>query len=318
MIECAQDLLGRPDHEGARWLTGADGSFLTYLMPELEPVLGVPPQVHRDVVEQRVVAAAFDMIGKAGSLAPVMMVMDDLMWTSENTLAVLRHAMTNSALGELRLLVTQRPGPVGGDTYARARAELVALGASEMDLHGLDRDSVALLFPDSTDVEVDGLAAATNGHPLFLNELARAGRRSFEPDAPVPAEIAETVRRWAESLDRSHHEVLSRLAVLTTPVDDASAAAIVSEEPDLVLDALDAAEELGLIRQQPDGSSLFGHELVRRVLSDGVSPRRRARVHRDAFELLRHRPKDRAAALRHGEAAGGLVDRADLASLADE
>lgn len=279
MIECAQDLLGRPsDEDETRWLAGPDGAFLTYLMPELEPVLGVPPIIHRDVVEQRVVATAFDMIGRAGLVAPVMMVMDDLMWTSENTLAVLRHAMTSQALGELRLLVTQRPGTVGGPTYERARAELVALGASEMELTGLPPTAVAELFDESSEAEVAQLVDVTHGHPLFLTELHRAGRRTFTTDEEVPNEIVETVKRWVEVIEPQHREVLARFAVITAPVDDAGTAAILGLEPDLVLDVLDDAEGVGLVRQQADGTTVFSHEVVRRALAQTVSPRRRARV----------------------------------------
>jgi len=317
MIEATRDLLARCSTDDVRRLCGADGGLLTYLMPELQPALGPPPPVHRDVVEQRVLGVAFDLWERAGAVAPMLMVIDDLMWASDNTMAVVRHAMRHDGFRPLHVIATHRPlAPADDSPFSRARRELATMAnVDEMTLPPLDADGVAALLAGRGDLDDERIAAIVDrsgGHPLFAEALARGQRR--DADERVPQEIRDTIVRWAEPLDGDARALLAAFASIGPRLDDALAAEAIGTEPEAFLDALDAGEKLGLITAHADGSSAFSHELVRDAFASQLPPRQRRRLDAGVFKVLAPRSgAELVHGVRHGVEAGTLVDATKLA-----
>jgi tetratricopeptide (TPR) repeat protein len=260
---------------------------VTLLAPLLGPVAGASATVVADAeaARGRVFAALVAVLARAGSEAPVVLVVEDLHLAGTGTFAWLRFARRRCQ-GTM-LVVTSRPGGAKG------------LDADEhIGLGPLDRESVAeLVGPE----RADALLERSGGHPLLLAALAAAG------DEAMPATVRDAVATRVDTLGDDVAATLRVAAALGSDCDLDLIAQVTGAPVVDVLADLEAAARAGLVVERGSGFA-FRHELVREALHAATGLARRALVHQQAARVLAARPDpDHLAVAVHAREGGDAV-----------
>ncbi len=256
------------------------------------------PEALRALVLHEVVAVLDAM--SAG--APLLLVLDDLQWADDATMAVLERLASDApAAPRVSVVATARREELGapiGELLARPRARSVELGRLDgAAVEHLVSDMLALTSPSPA--LLAALTRDSEGNPFFLAELVRAaveegllrrdaaGRWRFTgdgaehgPELPLPHTVHALLSMRFESLGDEALRV-------------ARAAAVIGREPDAaLLAAASGAGEDGVMRALPElsrrrvlsdagGTTLrFCHDKIREVLYDTLDDEERAALHR--------------------------------------
>ncbi len=327
----------------------AHGSDLARLVPALASRLPeLPPSKATDADTERYLlfAAVVGLFVVVSQHQPVVVVFDDLQWADKASLQLLRYLLV--AEQPLRVLVL---GTYRDSELSRSHPFLETLaalhrqqGVARIELTGLDDTGVVALMEAAAghalgDAAV-GLAHAvyreTDGNPFFVGEILRNLRDTgaISQDAEgrwvagatfdersLPDSVREVIGARVGRLGQDAERVLSVAAVIGRDFDlDLLARAATTSEDDL-LDILDAAAAVALVREPPDarGRYSFAHALIQHTLYEDLGPNRRARTHRQVAEALEDlcggRPGTRAGELaRHWFSATQPIDLAKAIS----
>ena len=143
----------------------------------------------------------------------------------------------------------------------------------------------------------------TDGNPFFVSEVLRhlaetgaisqdaAGRwvadDSLEQMA-LPDSVREVIGARVGRLGPDAERVLSMAAVIGRDFDLDLLARATKTSEDELLDILDAAAAVALVRELADtpGRYNFAHALIQHTLYEDLGPTRRARAHRQVAEAL--------------------------------
>ena len=188
----------------------------------------------------------------------------------------------------------------------------------DIELGPLSEAETAALAAATSDRPLDAAAHArlyheTEGHPLFVVEMARSGLAgSAEPDAagaagertpPVPARMTARMRAVIAARLRKLTPTAQRVAELAAAIGrdfdvDVLAASADLDEPDLV-EGLDELWRRRIIREHGLNRYDFSHDRIREVAYDQIAPAGRRMLHRrvaQALELRHHDDLDPVAA----------------------
>lgn len=215
-----------------------------------------------------VLFAAMDAVmARLAERGPVVLMVDDGHWLDRTSLAWLQHAPRRLADEPVLLVVAYRPGE--GSTPP---------GEHDLTLGPLSLRDTAEVVGEARAKE---LHARSGGHPLFLVELASAGRDE------LPASLRDSV---ADRCDRSGEAAatLRAAAVLGPEVDLDLLSAVLDSSPSALLDHL----EEGVRRQLLSESGTrfrFRHHLIREALCAATGASRTALLHRQAARSLHAR-----------------------------
>jgi DNA-binding SARP family transcriptional activator len=235
-----------------------------------------------------------------GRHAPLLVVLDDLHWAGEETLALLASLLTEP--GAVLVVGTYRttdvPGRLAEFLGRAARAE-----PTRVYLGGLPIDATTRLVSAITSGDVEQATARlvhrrSGGNPFFVRELARLLAAGGDLSA-VPAGVRDVVRYRLATLPAEVQAVLQHAAVLGLDVD---LDLLPGED---VLDALEVATARGFLAEAGPGRFRFVHALIRDTIYQDLSRSRRARWHAAIAEALeRTRPDDVEALAHHFLQAG--------------
>ena len=212
--ELARWLIARPDPKVAA-LVPARVNELVAVFPDLRAVpifaaAATPPLDRAASGAQAVLQTPIDLRDRAFSAlrellvtmaqrGPIVLVVDDLQWADDDSLAALSVLLADRVAPPILVLATLRSGAVapalGGDTRTISLTGLAPIDAEKLLLHlGVQFDSQ--------------LIEETNGHPLFLAELVR--HRSRAGTAP---RLDDAIWSRASTLDPEARKVLATIAV---------------------------------------------------------------------------------------------------------
>ena len=307
------------------------GSELSRLVPALASRLrDLPPSKATDSDTERFLlfAAVVGLLGEMSREQPVVLVLDDLQWADKGSLLLLRHLATAEHAMRVLILGTYRDGELSpSHPLTDALAALYRQrGVSRIELAGLDDGGVAALLEAAAGQSLDsagiGLAHAvyreTDGNPFFVTEILRhlsetgaihqdsAGQWVADDgleQLALPDSVRTVIGARVGRLGKHAERVLSVASVIGRDFDlDLLALATKTSEDDL-LDILDAAASVALVREVADtGRYNFAHALIQHTLYEDLGHNRRARGHRQVAEALEDLCGDRTEA-RVGELA---------------
>ncbi len=303
------------------WIRGE----IARLLPEmasrpipLGPSSG-PPQPERQATLIHAVAA---LIRHFSSRTPLLIVLEDLHWATDSTLAAIHYLARQ--IGDMRVLClgTFRPEEIGRHhVLTTVMAQWAREPGQHLALERLSEEAISELVRHTLRGE-SGLAkrlyAHTEGNAFFAIETLRALAETSPPEGPLP--VAGNVRTLIEAqlghLSTPAREWLVCAAVVGRAFDFDLLRCVQDVDEERALETIDELLRRGLLRE---GSGIAGHDyefvhwLVQEVAYTGIHHRRKRRLHRRIGEAMESRSGDQpivASVLAHHFEAGGDLEKA--------
>jgi DNA-binding SARP family transcriptional activator/predicted ATPase len=221
---------------------------------------------------------------------PLLLELDDLQWCDPDTLGWLHYVLRTYPDARLLVVGTLRTEEA---SESPGLSELVSNlrrldRLLEIDLGALDEAETAALAacaaerpldPDS----VNQLFRRTEGHPLFVVEMARADLRAT---ASLPPKVQGFIATRLGRLSEPAREILQLAATVGRDFSfDVLREASDLEEKSLVA-ALDELWRHRVVREKGGREYDFSHDLVREVAYGGISPATGRLLHRRVAQAL--------------------------------
>jgi class 3 adenylate cyclase len=273
-------------------------------------------------------------VSSLAAAGPVVLVLEDLHWASEQLLAMVDQLLERGS-GAVFLIGTARPEFLDKQPFAE-RSQLSSVLLNPLD----DEQSASMIdeilgggqLPTTLTAH---LVATAGGNPFFLEEIVRrlidigavvqmGDRWEASPQADsvvMPDTVHAVLAARVDALPAGEKRALQEAAVVGRVFWEAPLARATGA-PD-IREALMALESRGLVSVRPTSTIagqvefIFKHALVRDVAYGTLSRARRARAHAQAAEWLEQMAGDRAEELaeliahHYREAVAG--EEADLA-----
>jgi DNA-binding SARP family transcriptional activator len=270
----------------------------------------------------------------------LLLFLDDLQWCDRDTLDWLHYLMTARLDGEARpkllIVATLRSeedeaGSALAAWLAGWRTELSrARQLTEIELGPLSQDATLALADRVAGRPFDRalgplLYEGTEGHPLFIVEMVRAGyarampasaqasathAARMLPGAPaLPARVRQVLEARLAQLSPTARGVVELAAVVGRAFSFAVLACATDLSEDLLVASLDECWRRRIIREQGEDAYDFSHDKLREAAYAGLSRTRRRWLHgrvARALERVHAADPERAASViaGHFEAAG--------------
>jgi hypothetical protein len=309
---------------------------LRRIFPDIPQPLELPPGQKRRYLFQ----SFSEALARAARTRPQLLVLEDLHWADESTLALLIHLANRIAQLPVVIVGTYRSG-YSDDNPALVRTleELIRMGVRPLKLGGLSKDAVAQMLrglsqrraPESL---LSAIFEESQGYPFFVEEVYRhlieegkvfdaAGEFRTDitiDESDVPENVRLIISRRLERLDENQKRVLIAAAVIGRSFSFKLLTAIIQIDVDELFDVIEKAQQMGIIvpsAEGPEKPFTFAHELVRQTVLAAISAPRQQRMHArvaDAIELVYPGAvNERAGEIAdHLIKAGSFVDREKL------
>ncbi|MBN1606138.1 MAG: protein kinase [Polyangiaceae bacterium] len=293
------------------------------VLVELEPAIGSlpgqstlpePADLGPELNRERLLNALLASLTAAADHQTTLLVIDDLQWADELSIALLEKALRSGLEGH-RLLVlgTHRTD----EPSARLQRLFESAGPNRLALEPLDRDQVVSMISGMLALEippdalVDYVHRESQGNPLFVAECLHAaidegllvrqdqGQWTVAANAsvdeiPRSARFTNTVQsmflRRIGNLSAQARHVLDVAAVFggeAQPEWIASAAGFSENE---LLEALQALDQRRLLENTETGLLRFTHRQLQRFVYGALDESARVAMHRAAAETLESYP----------------------------
>ncbi|MBC7228305.1 MAG: tetratricopeptide repeat protein [Thermoflexales bacterium] len=296
------------------------------LLPEMAARLtspGSPPVPLRPEHQDILVHAVATFIRHFASRTPLLIVLEDLHWATDSTLAAIHYLVRQ--IGNMRVLClgTFRPEEIDeSHALATMAAQWARDGlAQHLALERLSEEAIDELVRHTLQGEA-GLAqrlyAHTEGNAFFAIETLRALAEIPLPEGPlpVPGDVRALIESRLGHLSGPAREWLACAAVAGRAFDYDLVRCALGVDEDAALETMDELLRRGFLCE---GSGIGGqdyefvHHLVQEATYTGIHHRRRRRLHRrvgEAMEGLYADEPTMAGVLAHHFDAGGEVEKA--------
>jgi len=263
----------------------------------MPPVTGTSGDARRDLFD-----ALAMLLRRLADERPLAVVVDDLQWATQPTIALLKHVAAATTDARLLLLATFRTtAPDRSPELSEHLADLHRLdGVHRLDLSGLDTAAIADFVSEHAGIST--LAARqpasilrdrTGGNPFYLREMwtevqRLGGVQALRDGRSVPASIADTIAARLSGLGPDVLETIQLAAVLGDSFDIATLVGASGIDRDRSMEAVDSAVSAGLLEALDEASVRYGfvHPLTRQVILDRLPAARVQRLHARAAQAL--------------------------------
>ena len=268
--------------ESVREAVGAGADGLAMLLPELATA-GVD---RASMSPERLRDAIAGLIEFASERAPQVLVVEDLHWADESTLALLSFLLRALARGRILLLLTCRSDDVRrGDAVSRFIGEATrARLLDRLSLGRLDLDSVRQLaerltgHPLST-MAIERIHERTEGVPFFVEEIAGCSK------GPLPDGLRDLLLARFDRLGDDARRVTQVASGAERPLSHPLLARLADLPEQRLDEAVREATRSGIL-VVADEEYRFRHALLREAVHDDLLPGERSRLHRAYAEAL--------------------------------
>ncbi len=286
---------------GLAWETPIDAyPELAVLAPELLPgVRGVGGEAKE--IRFQLFDGMTRFLTSLARQQPLLLFLDDLHAADEASLRMLQFVLRAIGTSPVMIVGTQR------DVAMRTSSEVSAV------LHAIGRDSERLALRRLSVAEVEQWIArdeparaadlatsihqATEGNPLFVEEVLRINRARGTATPRIPDEVRAALAQHLELADQDTRAVLSVAALIGREFDEILLAQCVEVSRDELRARLERAASVGLIVERGEERHAFVHVLLRDELERAMPLATRADWHFRLGEALA-RSDDRVAMVR--------------------
>ncbi|MBF6207171.1 AAA family ATPase [Streptomyces gardneri] len=292
-VEGLAALLPVPEPAVARWL------------PELAARSGT---AGAETDRTRLFGEILTVLEQFALTRPLVVVLEDLHWADDASLALLAFLVANLAEGDLVLVGTYRPAdsePLRKlVTGLRRDPRVRLLTPPPLTKHEVGRQLAALHAREPEPGTIARVFERSRGIPLFVEALGPA------PE-DTPAELSELLLAYLSDLPEQTASVLSLAAAAGSPVPHTLLEAATALTPAALTTALHQLIDRQLLVTTDTGYE-FRHVLIRDAVYDDLLPVERKQLHaRISQALLEHRKQDphqfpSAELAYHAYAAGEL------------
>ena len=295
LVRVFADSAGR----SARILTGACDPLFTPspLSPFADVAAHVGGELEEAVRSGLGVRAVFEALQAELDRGSSILVLEDLHWADEATLDVIRLLARRVESIPALVVATYRD-----DAFDRTHPLRIVLGelatttsVESVRLGALSVESVARLA-DSYDLDPAELHRTTSGNPFYVREVLDAGGHV------IPETVRSAVLARTSGLSREANAVVEAVSIAPPRLG----APMLEQICGNAADSVDECVATGVLVAEGDAVA-FRHELARLAIEDGLTPTRRADLHRRTLAALAASPPgelDPARLAHHAEAAG--------------
>ena len=298
---------------------------LRRVFPDIPQPLELPPAQQRRNLFQGV----SEGLAHAAQTRSYVLVLEDLHWAHESTLALLVHLVNRITQLPVVIIGTYRDGySESNPALTRTLEELIRHGIRPLKLGGLSKEAVAQMLnelsqrPQVPESLANLIFEESQGNPFFVEELYRhlveegklfdaAGqfRTDFVIDeVDVPENVRLIIGRRLARLDENEKRVLAAAAVIGRSFSFQLLAAISQIDVDDLFTVIEKAQQMGIVvpsAEGPERPYTFGHELVRQTLLAGIAGPRQQRLHADVADAIERLYPDAGGRSAH---AGDVAD----------
>ena len=249
-------------------------------------------------------AAVAEAIEARTRAQAVLVIFEDAHWADPGSLALLEFLSGVVAGQRLMLLVTARDDAVPLPAAA---------GVRRLPLAGLNRDATAtvvqqIVGPEASQDYIAEVHRRTGGNPFFTSEVARLQVSRGTPTGAIPPGVRQVLEHRLARLPQESFDLLQVASVVGSPHIGILAGVTGIPETDVEARLVEPAAAGVVV----DGA--FAHDLMRETLYLGITPNRRAALHRQVAEHLQGGGPAELA--RHWSLASGEDARSHAAKLA--
>lgn len=289
-MQALDELVGNIGGKLAAQVAGEDKERLSVLVRSFAASERSPSQPDQDRL------LLFDAVGrwlaKLSERAQVVLVLDDLQWADSSSLEMLEHVSAATFAANLLLIGAYRPSDLDDD--ALASISRIAKGADTIFLEGLSVEEVAELIARTrgraaSPGEAARLHHRTDGHPLFVGEIARLPDLGLS--GILPAAVTGAVAQRLEALMPETRHLLDIASVLGNRLlPDVVAAVSERTTADMYRD-LSPAQSAGLITRSETHDWRFTHDVFRETLYARIETAALSELHGKIGDALQARAK---------------------------
>ena len=291
-------------------------SLLTQLFPVLlrVDIIARAPQTRVDAsvasdARARAFLALRELLARLADRRPLIIVIDDLQWADADSLALLEEVMRAPEAPPLLLLGISR-APLKDALAAARLLQLEGLEASDAQ----ELAARLLAGTANSDDWIPLIAQEANGHPLFLDELARHMMNN-RADSEAPVRLEDALGKRLSQLAAPLRQMLELTVVAGAPLEQSLLASAANAGMSELVDGLETLRAMNLVRtsglQGADLAEPF-HDRVRDAVLAHLSPERRRSHHGRLAVILmssKHAPAEALAIHWHG--AGDTTQAAE-------
>lgn len=318
LLRLIADRCRREGRQATERLLGRRAKVLATYEPTLASIPGYaelpePVPLSPPAARARVLADLTESINATAAENPLVIVLDDLQWSDDLTLALL--SVLQRRLGEMPVLIlgTYRIEEAGELLQDLARAP----GVSSIELGRLDRDSIHAMAGDMLALRsppkhlVGFLGRVSEGNPFFIAEYLRAAvgaqllRRSasgrWEMDLPgevaesryeelpLPHSLRDLIARRLEDLSSNSQVLIEVAAVIGRDFHLELVADLAGLSTEQSLDSIHQLRVRQIVEVSDRSALRFAHDKLREVAYGQITPERRRELHGRAAKLLETR-----------------------------
>lgn len=288
---------------------GERSEDLARFLPEIGRKESTPRALSPEDERIRTFEAVALWVALASRQRPLVFILDDIHWSDRSSLRLLHHLGRSLRQDRIMLLGTYREMELDlehplNDLLNQLNRERMLYRVplrrlSEGDTHAL----LSGLFDAEISGELTGaIYRETEGNPFFIEEVVKAlveERKIYREDGrwqrlrieelEVPQSVKAAIGRRLQKAGEVCRRVLTIGSVIGREFDPDILVTVSQLTEDSVLDALDEAERLQLIRETRAHRGTrytFEHALIRQTLYEDLNARRRARLHQQVGEAL--------------------------------
>jgi DNA-binding CsgD family transcriptional regulator/tetratricopeptide (TPR) repeat protein len=237
-------------------------------------------------------ASAVLLEAMSSRLRPTVVAIEDLQWSDEATLDVIRYVGRRIARANGLLVLTYRDGEVDTDHPLRTVVgDLPPDRITRFSLSPLPARAVADLM-DGSDLDADRVMELTGGNPLFVSEVLAWGVED------VPPSVRDSVLARYARASPGARRLLDVVSIMPGGAERHLITALVAP------DAADEADSRRLL-EIDDAGFRFRHEVARRAIESALEPNGRRTLNQQVLDALGP-DADPSAATHHAAQAGDV------------